>query len=401
MKIGYLLNSYPLISTTFIRDEIRALEAQGVEIVRYAIRKGPNVLVDEKDKVEQSRTRYILTGRTTELIKDFVAETVTNPLGVLRALLIWMRLLRNAGGGLVRHSAYLLEAISLKRFATRDGIRHIHSHFATNATSVAMLCNRLGGPTFSFTTHGPEDFEDTTRLSLREKVAGASFVAAISNFCRGQLACVTGIANWNKFRIVRCGIDTETFAASNAPFDGNFTFVCVGRFSQHKTQALIVEGTSRVAAKYPHVRVHLIGDGENRPAIEDAIRRFGMQTNVVLLGWKSNAEVREALGNARALLLPSFAEGLPVAIMESLALGRPVISTYIAGIPELVDEQCGWLIPAGSIDDIASAMISALEAPAAQLQAMGKEGRRRALEAHDVHKNAATLRKLFEETTAS
>lgn len=397
MKIGYLMNSYPMTSTTFIRDEIRALEAQDVEIIRYAIREWPHPLLDEKDTVEQTRTHYILTGRKTALITDFIFEVLTNPIGMLRAIGLWLRLVRNARGRLVRHCAYLLEAVSIKQQATQDNVRHLHTHFATNSTTVALLSDRLGGPSFSFTAHGPEDFENTDRLSLREKVAGACFVAAISNFCRAQLACTAGISIWDKLRIVRCGVDTGEFVASDAPFDGNSTFVCVGRFSPQKTQALIVEATSRVALRYPQVRVLLIGDGENRASIEDAIRRFEAQDRVILMGWRNNMEVRQTLGNARALLLPSFAEGLPVVIMEAFSLARPVITTYVAGIPELVDEHCGWLIPAGSIDDIERAMIAALEAPSSALANMGREGRRRVLEAHDVNRNAAALRKLFAE----
>ncbi len=124
-----------------------------------------------------------------------------------------------------------------------------------------------------------------------------------------------------------------------------------------------------------------------------------MQDNITLLGWCDNAEVRETLGRARALLLPSFAEGLPVVIMEALALGRPAISTYIAGIPELVDDGCGWIIPAGSVEAIAQAMQSALEAPSDTLAAKGGEGRRRVEMGHDVMKNAHRLKALIEESS--
>ena len=133
----------------------------------------------------------------------------------------------------------------------------------------------------------------------------------------------------------------------------------------------------------------MIGDGESRKDVEAAIARHGIQQNVELLGWKNNEEVRAILGKARALLLPSFAEGLPVAIMEAYALGRPVISTYIAGIPELVDEQCGWIIPAGSAEHIANAMQSALASSPNDLSARGAEGRRRVLESHDITKKCS------------
>jgi glycosyltransferase involved in cell wall biosynthesis len=236
---------------------------------------------------------------------------------------------------------------------------------------------------------------------LVEKVAAARFVVAISRFCRAQLACTAGLSVWSKLHIVRCGVDTREFDVSGESFEGNSTFVCVGRLSRHKAQALIVEATSRVAVKYPQVKVLLIGDGENRDQIEGAIRRYGMQKHVEIMGWRNNTEVRQTLGGARALLLPSFAEGLPVVIMEALALGRPVITTFVAGIPELIDQDCGWIIPAGSVDDIVQAMTAALETPPSKLAEMGQEGRRRVMEAHDVHHNAAALRKLFAQVAAA
>ncbi len=197
--------------------------------------------------------------------------------------------------------------------------------------------------------------------------------------------------HWDRLHIVGCGIDVDEFAPSEAPFDASAPFVSVGRLCPQKAQTLVVEAAAQVAAKHPDIRVTLIGDGESRSDVEAAIARHGIAENVTLMGWQDNETVRAELGRARALLLPSFAEGLPVVIMEALALGRPAISTYIAGIPELVDENCGWIIPAGSVDDIARAMEEALAAKPASLKAKGAEGRTRVMDRHDVRKNAAAL----------
>ncbi|MBN9267682.1 MAG: glycosyltransferase [Hyphomicrobium sp.] len=395
MKVGYLMNTYPVVTGTFIRREIHALEAQGVEVQRYAVRRWPEALVDEQDKAEQARTRYILSGRLPGLLADFFVELATNPRGMLRATGTWFRLVRNARRSVIRHTAYLLEAASLKRQAARDSVDHLHAHFSTNATAVALLAERLGGPSFSFTAHGPDEFDNWSDNSLAEKVAGARFVVAISNFCRVQLARAAGMSAWNKLHVVRCGLELREFEASEAPFEGNSTFVCVGRLCPQKAQSLIVEATSRVVALHPQTKVVLIGDGESRSEIEAQIARLNLKEHVTLLGWRSNADVRRAVGSACALLLPSFAEGLPVAIMEAYALARPVITTFIAGIPELVDSNSGWIIPSGSVEHIANAMIAALEAPANELAEMGQEGRRRVIEAHDIDRNASMLRELF------
>lgn len=395
MKIGYLLNSYPMTSTTFIRREIRRIEAGGTPVVRFAIRRWGDGLVDPADIEEAAVTRYVLAGRVSAMALDFLTEAVTNPRGMARALGTWSRLVRAAGGKVIRNTAYLMEAASLKRQAMRAGIDHLHAHFSTNTAAVTLMCARLGGPGYSFTAHGPDEFVDWGPAALREKVRGARFVAAITNYARVQLALAAGSDVWERLHIVRCGVDPDEFAPSEASFAGNSTLVCVGRLCPQKAQALIVEATAEVVRTHPQVRVVLIGDGESRAEVEAAIARHGLDAQVSLLGWRTNAEVREHLGQARALLLPSFAEGLPVVIMEALALGRPVISTFIAGIPELVDRDCGWIIPAGSVSDIAAAMRAALDAPEERMAEMGREGRRRIEERHDLRKNADALADLF------
>ena len=397
MKVGYLLNTYPMITTTFIRREMQALEAQDVEVVRYGIRPWDGDLVDEADRSERARVRYLLKGRTSALIGDFLKECVANPLGMARAAGTWLRLMRNAGGQVVRHSAYLLEAVSLKRWCADDGIVHLHTHFSTNAAAVALLAKRLGGATYSFTAHGPDEFEDWRASSLAEKIGGARFVAAISDFCRVQLARASGMSAWNKLHVVRCGVRLKDYDVASAPFEGNDVFVCVGRLCLHKAQTLIVEAVSEVARTHPRVKVVLIGDGESRGDVEAEIAKRGMQNHVVLAGWQDNVSDREAMRQARAVLLPSFAEGLPIVLMEALALGRPVITTYIAGIPELVDRECGWIIPAGSVPDIVQAMTAALEATPSQLTEMGKVGRGRVETSYDAFKNAGVLRERLAE----
>ncbi len=394
MKIAYLLNTYPSTTQTFIRREIQALENHGVAIARYAIRRWSERLVSEEDRIEASKTRYILSGRAIQLFSVFMLEAISNPVGMCRAMVTWFTLVKNAGGGLIRHAAYMLEAATVKRWAAQDGIALVHTHFSTNAAAVALLAWRLGGPRYSFTAHGQDEFDDS-RASLAEKVAGAEFIVAISSFCRVQVARLTGMSAWKKINIVPCGLNIDEFEVSNAPFDGNSTFVCVGRLCVQKAQTLIVEAVSIVRRTHPDVRVMLIGDGEARQDVEAAIVHFDVADNVKVLGWQSNAEVRRALGSARALLLPSFSEGLPIVLMEALALERPVITTFIGGIPELVDQECGWVIPAGSIEHIADAMIAALETSSGQLKRMGAAGRKRVADAHDISKNTDILRDMF------
>lgn len=395
-RIGYLMNAYPMTSTTFIGREIRAIEDHGWTVSRYALRPWGEALVDPHDLQEQGKTRYLLSGRVPALMGEFCAELVQNPRGMWRALKAWAHFLGNARSGVARHCAYLLEAVSLKRAMARDGVEHLHAHWSTNTAAIALMAQRLGGPGYSFTAHGPDEFIDWGPSSLKFKTSEARFVACISKFCRTQLALAAGHEQWDKLKIIRCGVGMDEFTPSDAPFDDAAPFVCVGRLCPQKAQVLLVEAAAEVARTHPQLRIELVGDGESRADVEAAIARHGLEGNIILLGWKSSAEVRDILGRARALLLPSFAEGLPVVIMEALALGRPAISTFIAGIPELVDATTGWIIPAGSVDDIAQAMRAALDTDAATLAQMGQEGRSRVEAQHDQAANAKALMELIE-----
>ena len=346
MRIGYLMNIYPVTSATFIRREIRAHEMAGIEVVRYGIRRWDEELIEPADSEEQARTHYLLSGRVPALVGSFFPEFFRNPIGIWRASLACAHLYLNAKAGLVRHIAYFLEAISLKRLAANDKVTHIHAHWSTNTAAVALISRRLGGPTFSFTAHGPDEFVDWRASSLKLKISEASFVVAISEYCRSQLLLAAGLMVWGKVHVIRCGLDLDDFPLSKAPFDSRAPFVCVGRLCPQKAQVLLVEALAEVAQTHPDVKLEILGDGECRKEVEVAIHQNGLEDNVTLLGWQDSQEVRTHLGTARTLVLPSFAEGLPVVIMESLALGRPVISTFIAGIPELVDADVGWIVPA-------------------------------------------------------
>lgn len=400
MKIGYLTNIYPSISGTFIRREIHALEQMGVTVQRYAVRRWDGVLADPADRDEARRTRYLLSDGWARMVGALLAEAVTNPVGLARALGTLVRLVSNAGGKVIRHTAYLMEACLLRRMAARDGIDHIHAHFATNPAAVALLCNRLGGPSYSLTVHGPDELLNPGANSTALKVSHAGFIAAITHFCRMTVALAAGMAAWSKIHIVRCGLDLAEFPADTRP-PTDKTIVCVGRLCPQKGQVLIPRALAIVAPRHPTARIILVGDGETRAEIMAEAAQLGVADRITFAGWASNAEVRGHIRAARALLLPSFAEGLPIVLMEAFALGRPVITTYIAGIPELVDRDCGWLVPAGDEVALAEALDACLATDPEVLAAMGREGRARVEAMHDLNANAARLHARFQALVAA
>jgi colanic acid/amylovoran biosynthesis glycosyltransferase len=250
--------------------------------------------------------------------------------------------------------------------------------------------------------HGPDEFDQAQAIGLAEKIQRATFVVTVSSFSRSQLYRWCDSSQWAKIQVVHCGLDDEFFPATPIPIPSVPRLVCVGRFCAAKGQLLLIEAVHQLVSEGIPVQLVLVGDGELRPTIEALITQLQVQDHVEITGWANTASVRQQLLAARAMVLPSFAEGLPVVIMEALALGRPVITTYIAGIPELVESGvCGWLVPAGSIETLTAALRAALQAPVDQLEAMGQVGARRVFQHHHGATEAAKLVKLFQNQLAA
>ena len=298
--------------------------------------------------------------------------------------------------GLLRNLIYLVEACSLVKWLQEAEVSHLHAHFGINPAAVAMLCNVLGGPTYSFTVHGPKEFDSATGLALSEKIKRAKFVAAISSFGRSQLYRWCDRSDWSKIQVVHCGLDRMFLNAPYQPITERPQLVCVGRLCAQKGQLFLVEAAGRLAKEGWGFKLVLVGDGPLRAEIEEAIARLGIADKIEITGWASNHQVQKHILASRALVLPSFAEGLPVVIMEALALGRPVLSTYVAGIPELVEPGvCGWLVSAGSIEALTDKMRTVLQSPIDQLEQMGRVGIERVAQQHDVKQEALKLASLI------
>ena len=394
MTFAYFMNTYPMTSSTFIRREIEAHERAGFTVARYAIRPWETALVDPLDVAEAARVTYLLNVGSRRLLGGLLVEALANPRGVARALGATAHLMGKASQARWKPLAYLVEAVALKRMTVARGIHHIHTHFSTNSAAVAMLSRLLGGPSYSVTVHGPDELSVMEENAVALKLRHAAFFAAITEYCRSVVDAHTKGAFAEKLKIVRCGLHMKEFDVPSEVPD-NRTLVCVGRLCEAKAQTLLVEGLAHVVAKYPDVQLILIGDGDTRPAIEHAISRHGLARNVTLAGWRTNDDVRTALRGARALVLPSLAEGLPIVIMESFALGRPVLSTAIDGIPELVDGSCGWLAEPGDVTALAALLDEVFSTPRDRLTEMGRAGNARVKSCHDQDVNAARLRVLI------
>lgn len=396
LRIAYLVNRYPAVSHTFVRREIHAVEQAGAIVDRYSVRAPDAVLPDARDRAESAKVSVLLRSNAPEFAWAIARRAFTAPGRFLRSLGTALKVSGPSPANMFRHFAYLGEACVLYYRLRDNPVDHVHAHFGTNPAMVARLLHALGGPPYSFTVHGPEEFDRPLQLDLSGKIAEAKLAVAISSFGRSQLMRWSEPQHWPRIGIARCGVDESYLQAGNeVPIPETPRLCCIARLSGQKGLPLLIEAASLLHKRGVDFQLTLVGDGEMRAEIEALIAAQGLGTKIVITGWASSEAVRDHLLASRAMVLPSFAEGLPVVIMEALALGRPVIATSIAGIPELVDGGCGWLIPAGSAERCADAMADALQRPVADLQAMGAEGRRRVAQSHDAAKNGAILLDLF------
>jgi glycosyltransferase involved in cell wall biosynthesis len=396
MKVAYLCNQYPATTHTFIRREINGLEERGIEVERMTIRRSESALPTPEDREELERTFGILERGIPYLLANMLIVGIRRPLRMMLTMLHALRLGIRSQTGLAKHIAYLGEACVVLRHAQRKGFTHIHAHFGTNAATVAMLVRKLGGPSFSFTVHGSGEWDCPEFLHLRQKVEEAEFVIAISDFAKSQTYRWTNPACWGKVHVVRCGVDRGFTSHSVSPVPDVSRLVMIGRLGRSKGHLILLEALQRLVSEGVDFHMLFVGDGPLRAMIEHQIDERGLREYIELAGWMDNNSVREEFLSCRGMVLPSFSEGLPVVIMEALALGRPVVCTRVGGISELVvDGESGWLVNAGNVDELAMALRKMLKTPVDELSRMGIVGREAVMQKHDSLVQATKLAELL------
>ena len=398
LTIGYLTSVYARAGDTFIRREVEQIRRLGYTVHTFSIRKpDTNELVSDEIRREAAATEYLLEAGFVALALAGLRRAFTAPRKLLASIGLAIRCVPpGTEKRWVRRFAYLVEAAYLAERLEAKQIRHLHNHIGENSAVVAMLAALLRGIPYSLTIHGPGEFDRPTMLALDEKIHRAAFVAAISEFTRSQLFRWSAVDDWPKIEVIHCGLDEPFWAPLPTPPPSEPRLVCVGRLTEQKGQMLLVEAAALLRDRGVDFELVIVGDGPLRGPIERLIERLDLNRQIRMTGYLSNHEVRQELAAARAMVLPSFAEGLPVVIMEALALGRPVISTYIAGIPELVEPgRSGWLVPAGAIEPLVKAMAEALTADPAELEKMGRRGAARAAQNHDALTEARKLADLI------
>lgn len=396
-KIAYLVNQYPKVSHSFIRREILGLEQLGFSVLRLSIRGWNDELVDLIDIQERKNTHYILRQGLISLLKTSFVVFVQTPVRWINTLFTAIKFSKGSDKPLLLHLVYFMEACSILTILKKHNIDHLHVHFGTNPAEVAMFTRLLGGPTYSFTVHGPEEFDKPIALKLNEKIKNSAFVVAISSFGKSQLCRWIPYVEWPKVHVVHCGLDASFYMVKDIPLPSNNRIVCIGRLCEQKGQLLLIDAVAKLIADGISVELILGGDGEMRSQIEERIHLYGIAKNVRITGWISSEQVRNEIQQAKCLVLPSFAEGLPVVIMEAMALKRPVLTTYIAGIPELVqDQKHGFLFPAGDVDALCESIKKLLDLELSELKAMGDAAYTQVLQRHKIESEVEKLAFIIE-----
>ncbi len=397
MKVLYLTNQYPKPSHTFIRREIHGVEATGIEVERVSIRPPYEPLVDEIDRRERDRTRVLLDRGAWGLVAPSVATFVSRPVRFVRALSTALAMGLRSPRGVVRHLAYVGEACRLLAWTRRAAVDHVHAHFATNPADVALLCRALGGPPFSFTAHGTADLGSKSADSIPRKLDTAAFAVAVC--LDGRRALVRRAPEHDgKVHVVHCSVDRQFFSPRAGAVDPP-VLTCVARLSPEKEHATLLRAARILVDEGLEFELRLIGDGPERGALEALCRDLDLVHRVRFDGWLSGEAVREAIVESRAVVLASSSEGLPVVLMEAFALERPVVSTDVGGIRELVEPGLsGWLVAPRSAGALAAAMRAVLRAERDVLAEMGRHGAARVAELHDARAQGAKIARLFLES---
>jgi colanic acid/amylovoran biosynthesis glycosyltransferase len=400
LAIAYLSGVYPRATDTFVRNEVLGLRALGHVVHTFSIRRAEEAQVTSAlIAQERDTTVYIVSDHALAAVWEALRALLLGPDRFLRAAALAWKTRSPGLRALLWQAAYLVEAAFLARRMREAGVEHLHNHIGENSASVAMLASELSGIPYSLTIHGPYIFRAPERWALREKILRSAFTVCISEFTRSQCMVHTPFRHWDRLRVVRCGPDPAFLAQEPLPPGTAPRLLWVGRICEEKGVPVLVEAARLLADEGVGFELTLIGDGPLRGAVEEEIRSAGLAERIELTGWLSSEKIRERLAQSRALVAPSFAEGLPIVLMEALAMGRPVISTFVAGIPELVEPgHNGWLVPAGSVAALAEAMRETLAAPPERLAQLGREGRRAVLERHDPAASVAELARLMAET---
>jgi glycosyltransferase involved in cell wall biosynthesis len=403
-RLAYIVSRYPFVSHVFILREVLELRRAGAELDTYTVRR-PELedLRTPEDREAYDTTGALVPAPPAALAFAHLRAFVTRPRRYLATLRLAWRLRPPGARGALWQLFYFGEAALMWDKCRRRGTRHIHAHHANVASDVALLAASIGGPkwSWSFTLHGPAELFAVAQLRLAEKTERARFVVCISDYARSQLMALVGPEHWDTLRVVHCGVDLSRFPfVDRTGRERAREILTVGSAEPRKGQALLIEAVAALRERGVDARLTIVGGGAQLEELRMLASRLGVAGDVDFSGAVGQGEIGEYYERADAFAMASFAEGIPVVLMEAMASGLPVVSTHIAGIPELIsDGEAGYLVPPGRVDVLADALERVLSASADERAAMGRTGRAKVEAEFAIDGVARQLLAVFGETS--
>lgn len=377
MKVAYLTGEYPRATDTFIQREILAVERCGVAVERFAVRRpGDEHMVGESQRRERELTTYLLEHPPIGFVSILARSFARSPRRFAAAAGLAVRTRRLGAKGAAKQVAYFVEAARLAELMRARGVDHLHNHFADSSCTVAMLASALSGTTYSFTLHGPAIFFEPNEWQLGAKLRTASFCAAISSFARSQAALFSDASVWPRIRVVHCGVDEPGPVDGTAPpaAGGPCRLLFVGRLDAVKGVVVLFDAVASLLATGTSLHLTLVGDGPQRAELERRVATLGIGASVTFAGYCNQDDVQQHLSDTDVFVLPSFAEGVPVSLMEAMAMSRPVVATNVGGVTELVLNGVNGIVVAPGDAIALEAAISELADDADRRARLGRMG---------------------------
>lgn len=395
-RVAYLVSQYPAVNHTFILREIRGLRKLGID-VRVASVLAPDrdaASMSPEEREEADGAYYLRPQGLAAALAVCGRTLLSRPGSFFAGLTLAVRSARWNLLNLGRHFRSLPEALMTGFWMRELGIEHLHTHFASTA---GLFAQTMFPIRCSATIHGPDEFNDPFGFLLPEKIRAACLIVAISSYGKSQLMRFSRYSDWPKLSAIRLGVDTNEFAETPREDRGPHPFevICVGRLAPVKAQHVLLEACSHLIRRGHPLLLRLVGGGPDRQALEDFAASLGITASVVFHGPLSHDRVLELYRSADVFALASFAEGIPVVLMEAMALSIPCVATAITGIPELIENSVeGLLVPPSDAVALSGAIERIIEDPALARR-LAAAGREKILREYDLARNIETLAEAF------
>lgn len=366
-SIAWLVSRFPAHNHAFMLREMERMRELGFDVHPIALGDPdrPPEQLTPREREAFAHTWYLRRQGSGAIAMAHARVLLHSPAGWLRGLAAAMTFSGWEWPRVPANLKYFAGAVVIGDHLNRLGIRWLHSHYTS---TVAYLIDVIFAPrlAYSMTIHGSGEFEDVRGFRLADKIRRAKLVVAISSFGRSQMMKITKPAEWPKLQVVRLGIDPTQYPSAAPDPAAPFTVVAAGMLVSVKGYPLLLDAIAALRAEGRSIRLKLAGDGTDRQELEQQARRLGLSPDVVsFLGWIDASRLPEVYRSANAVVISSFAEGIPVVLMEAMAMGIPCVAPYIGGIAELIENQVsGLLVPAGDTEALAAALRTLMDSPA-------------------------------------